>query len=54
LRFKGICPPKLFSATLRKKNKLIKIWYGSEYDLEKFEKDLIQLCQQLKIPYPFD
>jgi len=52
---KSICPPqKLSSATLYKGKREIKTWYGAEYDMQKFEEDLKQLCQQLKIPYPFD
>jgi hypothetical protein len=45
-------PPKLFSATLYEGKKLIKTWYG--VSMQEFEADLMQLCQQLKIPYPFD
>ena len=49
---KGICPPqKLSSATLRRGAREIKTWYST--DMQQFEADLMQLCQQLKIPYPF-
>jgi hypothetical protein len=52
---KGMCPPqKLSSATLYRGRKEIKTWYGGEYTMPEFEEDLRQLCEKLRIPYPFD